>query len=116
MHIRPHALALMAALVTDDVFLFAPGAPDITGRAAIQAAAQQMFRSLKITDFRVLNSELQVVGDTAYEVTSYSETLVPAGGTPSPFKVVTSSSGSDPATVDGESIENLFHLSSGTHP
>src|SRR5947209_10066997 len=86
MHIRPHALALMAALVTDDVFLFAPGAPDIKGRAAIQAAAQQMFRSLKITDFRVLNSELQVVGDTAYEVTSYSETLIPAGGTPSPVQ------------------------------
>ena len=52
-----------------------PGFPDVVGRNAIEAAAQQMFASTRITDFQVKRREIKVIGDTAYELAWYSETL-----------------------------------------
>lgn len=73
-HERGDALAL-AALVTEDAVLMVPGFPDVVGRSAIQAAAEQMFASTRISDFHVKQREIKVISDMAYELAWYSETL-----------------------------------------
>ncbi|HEY3052924.1 MAG TPA: SgcJ/EcaC family oxidoreductase [Thermoanaerobaculia bacterium] len=114
-HARGDARAL-AALVTEDAILMAPGMPDIRGRSAIQNTAQQMFTALSITDFKIERSEIQVIGDTAYEVTSYSETLHPTSGTPGAVQgryLIVWKRGQD--TV-WRVHRNLFNMASGSHP
>lgn len=76
----------LAALVTEDAILMVPGFPDVVGRSAIQEAAQQMFASTQIADFRVHRREIEVVGDSAYELAWYSETLRAQNGSSRPVQ------------------------------
>lgn len=113
-HGRGDAAALADAL-TDDAILMAPGVPDLRGRAAVRAAAEQMFSALRITDFKIQTSEIDVIGDTAYEVSTYSETLHPKDGVPTPvqgrYLIVWKQ------RADGRWLihRNLFNFASGGH-
>lgn len=114
-HGRGDARAL-AALVTEDAILMAPGMPDIRGRNAIRSTAEQMFEALSISDFKIERSEIEVIDDTAYEVTSYSETLHPTGGKPGVVQgryVIVWKRGQDGVW---RVHRNLFNMASGAHP
>jgi uncharacterized protein (TIGR02246 family) len=78
-HAKGDAKAL-AGLLTEDARLLAPGMEDVSGRQAIEAAAAQMFQSLTVEDFTIESSELAVHGDSAVELSTYSETLRPKDG------------------------------------
>ena len=84
-HGKADAKAL-ANLLTPDARLLAPGMEDVRGREAIEAAATQMFQSLAVEGFTIESSEITVHGDSACELTTYSETLRPRGGQPTPAK------------------------------
>jgi uncharacterized protein (TIGR02246 family) len=114
-HGRGDARAL-AALVTEDAILMAPGMPDIRGRGAIRNTAEQMFAALSISDFKIERSEIEVLRDTAYEVTSYSETLRPTGGKPDSVQgryLIVWKRGRDGVW---RVHRNLFNMASGSHP
>ena len=65
----------LASLYTPDAMVLAPDAPVVKGRDAIQqfwtSAAQQM----GLKDVRLTTLDLQIVGDTAYEVGEAQLTL-----------------------------------------
>ena len=114
-HERGDAVA-MAAYLTEDAVLMAPGSPSVRGRTAIQAAATQMFTSLRITDFKILSSEVSVLDSTAYELTSYTETLRPTAGLPSPVEgryLIVWLRGPD---GQWRLHRNLFNMAGGAHP
>jgi uncharacterized protein (TIGR02246 family) len=69
----------LAMQLTNDAVLFAPDMGEVRGRTAIEDAARQMFAQLSVRNFKILSQELDICGDTAYELTTYSETLQPAG-------------------------------------
>lgn len=64
-----------AAQFTDDGMLMIPGLPDAVGRDAIRELMQKRFASTRITDFKVLRREIDVVGDSAWELGWFSEIL-----------------------------------------
>jgi ketosteroid isomerase-like protein len=72
--------AALASLVTDDGLLWAPGMEEVRGRGTMLAAAQGMFSAMSISDFEIESTELDIHGDRAYELTTYSETITPTGG------------------------------------
>jgi uncharacterized protein (TIGR02246 family) len=103
-------------MVTEDAVLMAPGMSDIQGRSAIRDTAQQMFTALRITDLKIERSEIDVIGDTAYELTTYSETLHPKGGQASPVQgryLIVWKRGRDGAW---RVHRNLFNMATGSHP
>lgn len=103
----------LAALVTDDALLWAPGMDEVGGREAIHAAAEGMFAAMSISDFDIESRELVVHGDTAYELATYSETLTYKGAAPSAVRgrylIVWK------RDVDGEwrVHRNMFHFVTG---
>jgi uncharacterized protein (TIGR02246 family) len=114
-HGRGDAAAL-AGFLTDDAVLMAPGMPDIRSRAAIRTTAEQMFAGMRIADFKIHSSEIDVCGDTAYEVSTYSETLHPSVGTATPVQgryLIVWKRGTDGRW---RIHRNLFNLAAGTHP
>src|SRR5688500_3311591 len=74
--------AAMGARLTEDAVLYAPGMGEVRGRAAIEDAARQMFTQLRMTNFRIHTQELDISGDTAHELSTYSQTVHPSGGVP----------------------------------
>ena len=74
--------AALADLVTDDAVLMVPGFPDVRGRDAIRAAADGMFKTTRIENFKIKRREIRVVGDEAYELAWYSEVMRPQQGEP----------------------------------
>src|SRR5256885_342392 len=46
----------------------------VPGRSEIRELAQQRFASARTTDFKVQRREIQLIGDSAYELAWYSET------------------------------------------
>ena len=105
----------LASLLTEDARLLAPGMDDLRGRQAIEAGAVQMFEALAVEDFRIESSEITIHGDSAYEISTYSETLRPRGGAPSPargrYLIVWKR---DPAGK-WKVHRNMFHFISGGH-
>jgi uncharacterized protein (TIGR02246 family) len=63
-----------AGQFTEDGILMVPGLADAAGRSAIRELAQKRFASGRTTDFTVHRREIEVVGDSAYELAWYSET------------------------------------------
>lgn len=113
-HGQGNAQAL-ADLVTEDAILFAPGAEAIEGRDAIRAAAEGMFAALTVTDLRIESTDLQVHRPLAYELATYSETLTPKGGQPSPARgryLIVWRQGADGRW---RVHRNMFHFISGGH-
>ena len=78
-HERGDAAAL-ASLVTEDGLLWAPGMEEVRGREAVLAAAEGMFSAMSVSAFEIESTELEIHGDRAYELTTYSETITPTGG------------------------------------
>lgn len=114
-HERGDPLGL-AAMVTEDAILMVPGYPDVRGRTAIQEAAQQMFASTQIIDFKVEQREIQVLADSAYELAWYSETLRGRDGSSTPVRgryLIVWKRGTD---GNWRIHRNLFNLASGSHP
>lgn len=68
--------AAVAALYTDDAVLMAPNAEPIRGRDAIRGFADTL-RGLSPRDVRLTVEEVEVCGDTAFEVGSYTMSLQP---------------------------------------
>ena len=58
---------------TDDGIFMVPGLKDAAGRTAVRELAQKRFAAAKITDFKVLRREIEVIGDSAHELAWYSE-------------------------------------------
>lgn len=114
-HERGDALGL-ASMVTEDAILMVPGYPDVRGRTGIQEAAQQMFASTRITNFKVERREIRVVDDSAYELAWYSETLQGQDGSSTPVQgryLIVWKRGRD---GNWRVHRNLFNLASGSHP
>jgi uncharacterized protein (TIGR02246 family) len=63
-----------AALFTEDGIFMVPGLSDAAGRSGVRELAQQRFASGRINDFKIHRREIQVIGDSAYELAWYSET------------------------------------------
>jgi ketosteroid isomerase-like protein len=71
--------AVLAAQLTETVILMVPGLPDAVGREEVRDLLHQRFTALRPTDLKTHNRELDVAGDTAYELTVYSEKQVAQG-------------------------------------
>lgn len=66
--------ASFAALFTDDGVFMVPGLLDATGRNAVQELARKRFASGRTTDFVMQRREIDVLGDSAYELGWFAET------------------------------------------
>jgi uncharacterized protein (TIGR02246 family) len=113
-HGKADAKAL-ASLVTEDARLLAPGMEDVRGRQAIEAGAAQMFQALAVEGFTIESSEITVHGDSAYELATYSETLRPRGGSPSPARGRYLIVWKRDAAGRWKVHRNMFHFISGGH-
>lgn len=67
--------AAFAAQFTEDGMLMIPGLADAVGRDAIRELMQKRFASTQITDFKVLRREIDVFGDSAWELGWFSEIM-----------------------------------------
>lgn len=113
-HGKADAKAL-ASFLTEDAQLLAPGMEDVRSRQAIEAAAVQMFQSMTVEGFTIVSSELTVHGDSAYELTTYSETLRPRGGQATPAKGRYLIVWKRDATGKWKVHRNMFNFISGGH-
>jgi uncharacterized protein (TIGR02246 family) len=66
--------AAFAAQFTDDGIFMVPGLSDAAGRTAVQALAEKRFAAARPTDFNVVRREIDVAGDSAYELGWFAET------------------------------------------
>ncbi|HEX7708613.1 MAG TPA: SgcJ/EcaC family oxidoreductase [Thermoanaerobaculia bacterium] len=66
--------ASFAALFTEEGIYMVPGLLDATGRTAVRELAEKRFAAGPSKDFKVNRRETDVVGDSAYELTWFSET------------------------------------------
>lgn len=70
----------VAALYTDDAVEMPPNQPMIKGRTAIQQYYETLFSSgMKIGRFTLDHLETRGMGDAAYDVGTYRQTLTPPG-------------------------------------
>jgi uncharacterized protein (TIGR02246 family) len=103
----------LANLVTDEALLWGPGMDEVSGREAIQAAAEGMFAAMDISDFEVESRELTVHGDAAYELATYSETLTYEGAEPSTVRARYLIVWKRDADGGWRVHRNMFHFISG---
>ncbi|HEX6176938.1 MAG TPA: DUF4440 domain-containing protein [Thermoanaerobaculia bacterium] len=66
-------VAAFAGSFTEDGMFMVPGVQDATGRAAVRDLAQRRFAGATIEDFKIHRREIDVAGDSAYELAWYSE-------------------------------------------
>ena len=105
----------LASLLTEDARLLAPGMEEVRGRQAIEAGAAQMFQALAVEGFTIESSEITVHGDSAYELATYSETLRPRAGSPSPARGRYLIVWKRDAAGKWKVHRNMFHFISGGH-
>jgi len=78
----------IAAFYTDDGIEMMPGREWVQGRNAIQKLHQELCGGpVKITGFSFTHLESSIVGDTAYDVGTYRQTMT-APGAPGPIEDV----------------------------
>ncbi len=70
----------IAALYTEDATEMPPNQPALKGRAAIQQYYERAFANVKFPRFSLHHLESRAVGDNGYNVGTYRQTFVPAGG------------------------------------
>lgn len=70
----------VAALFTEDGALLEPGLPDIEGRGTLEKFFAAGFSRAKVTDATGDIEQLDVHGDRAYEIGTYSQTMANAKG------------------------------------
>lgn len=66
--------AAFAEHFTDEGVLMIPGLDDASGRNAVRELAQKRFAGVRTADFKVHRREIDVCGDTAYELAWFAET------------------------------------------
>lgn len=66
--------AAFAALFTDDGIFMVPGLSDAVGRAAVRELARKRFAGGRTEAVNVARREIEIVGDSAYELAWYAET------------------------------------------
>jgi len=71
----------VAGMYDEDGVLMPAGKPLVRGRAAVAAFYRECFAGLvRVTEFRFVHLDSPVIGDTAYDVGTYRQTLKLAGG------------------------------------
>ena len=70
--VRGDVAAFSAAFTEDGIFMV-PGLKDASGRAAVSDLAQRRFAGATVEDFVLQRREIDVAGDSAYELAWYSE-------------------------------------------
>ena len=63
----------LASRFTETGIYMVPGLPDAVGRSAIRELLEKRLASGPTVDFKVHRREIEVIGDTAYELAWYSE-------------------------------------------
>lgn len=58
---------------TEDGVLMIPGATDFVGRSAIRTIMEKRFAAARTRNFQIERREIDIIGDTAYELAWYSE-------------------------------------------
>jgi uncharacterized protein (TIGR02246 family) len=71
--------ATVAALYTEDAVVLPPNAEMVRGRAGAKALFDGMIAQLGIPTLRLETVEVTEIGDTAYEVGSYTMRMTPPG-------------------------------------
>lgn len=69
----------VAALYTADAVEMPPNQPTVKGRSAIQQYYEKLFGAGKTARFTLTHLETQAAGDTAYDVGTYQQSIMPAG-------------------------------------
>jgi uncharacterized protein (TIGR02246 family) len=59
---------------TEDGILMIPGLADASGRTAIRELSEKRFPGTPTSDFKIQRREIQVAGDSAWELAWYEET------------------------------------------
>jgi ketosteroid isomerase-like protein len=72
--------AMALGVVSDDIRLMLPGAPDVRGQEGARIVFAEEMRDFKIPALTVNRQELIVQGDHAIDIGTYEETLVPKTG------------------------------------
>lgn len=67
--------AAIRTQLTEGAILMIPGLPDADGRDAVVELLQRRFESSTTSGFEVHRREIDLFGDTAYELAWYSETI-----------------------------------------
>ena len=62
-----------SSMFAEDALLMPSGAPDLAGGAAIHAMFEQVYPSLRFIELELKSTEIEVSGDSAFEVTHYDE-------------------------------------------
>ena len=68
--------AAVASQFTDGGILMVPGVADAVGRNAVRELLQKRFTDMRVENHKVEGREIQVTGDTAYEMASFAQTHV----------------------------------------
>jgi uncharacterized protein (TIGR02246 family) len=71
----------LMALYTDDAVLMPPESPMVKGKAAIEAFHKKMTGMASVSNVRITPTDTKVMGDMAYDVGTFSQTVTPKGGT-----------------------------------
>ena len=70
----------IAAYFADDVILMAPNVERITGKAGNHNFLKGFFDHYTMTELEIIEREVLVSGDYAFEITLYEWVIVPKGG------------------------------------
>jgi uncharacterized protein (TIGR02246 family) len=81
-----HNAAAIGKLFTADGTEMPPNAPAAKGRAAIEAMHKTLATQVEFSQLKIAPTDTKVVGDFAYEVGTYTQTITPKGGKPAPDK------------------------------
>jgi uncharacterized protein (TIGR02246 family) len=81
-----HDAAAISKLFTADGTEMPPNAPAAKGRAAIEAMHKTLTTQVEFSQLKIAPTDTKVVGDFAYEVGTYTQTITPKGGKPAPDK------------------------------
>ncbi|MFN2572578.1 MAG: DUF4440 domain-containing protein, partial [Gemmatimonadales bacterium] len=67
-------------VISDDIRLMLPGAPDVHGQEGARVTFAEEMRDYKIPSLTVHRSDLLFQGDHAIDIGTYEETLIPKRG------------------------------------
>lgn len=73
-------MAAVADLYTEDAMLMPPNGAALRGRDAVRTFFVEALSSLSPRDVKLSSDEVEVCGDSAYEVGRYQMTVQPSGG------------------------------------
>jgi uncharacterized protein (TIGR02246 family) len=80
--IRNNDIESLLGLWANDPVWIAAGAPTVRGRSAFDSVVRDNFRAFRVADVTASVEETAIAGDLAYQIGSYSETLVSMDGEP----------------------------------